>query len=68
MTSLEYTNHDIKVFQSQIIDIKKEIGELRNEVQSVQKSIALVLRCLPYIVHDELTAHECKCDNGRFEY
>jgi hypothetical protein len=61
MTSLEYTNHDIKVFQSQIIDIIKEIRDLRNEVQSLQKSVALVLNRLPHIVHDGLINHECKC-------
>ena len=65
MTSLDYTDHDIKVLasQSQVI---KEIRELRNEVRSVQKSIALVLRCLPYIVHDELSAHEREHNARRY--
>jgi hypothetical protein len=41
--------------------VEHDIQELRNEVQSVQKSVALIIRCLPHVVHGELVAHECKC-------
>ena len=42
-------------------DIVKEIQVLHDEVRCIQKSIAIVLRCLPQIVHNELIHHECKC-------
>jgi len=46
-------------------DILKEIRDLRSEVDSLQKSVAFILRCLPYIIHDELVAHEYESDYNR---
>ena len=42
-------------------DLVKEIQVLRAEVKSIQKSVSIVLNRLPYVIHDELIHHECKC-------
>jgi hypothetical protein len=56
MTTLQDTTRNNKV--SHQIDIVKEIQILHDEVHSLQRSVNLVLRRLPYVVHDELSAHE----------
>ena len=39
----------------------EDLQNLHSEVQSIQKTLALILRILPEIVHKELVAHQCKC-------
>ena len=36
-------------------DEVQNIGELRKEVKSLQKSVSIILNRLPYMIHDELT-------------
>ena len=52
MTTNIVYKHPLKVSEPES-DIVKEIKDLRSEVKSLQKSVALILRYLPQIVHQE---------------
>ena len=65
--TMNYTiSEDIKISDLLISEIARmqdevqNIRDLRNEVKSLQKSVSIILNRLPYVIHDELTHHECK--------
>ena len=66
--TMNYTiSEDIKISDLLISEIARMQDEVQNirdlrktKVKSLQKSVSIILNRLPYVIHDELTHHECK--------